>query len=77
MEVEARLGRLPRAFHESDDPERLVPIVWEAEDFLVTVTGDPARNSAYIFGHNGYGGYPVARKIKLPKNWKALREKSR
>ncbi len=75
--VEARLGRLPRAFHESDDPERLVPIVWEAEDFLVTVTGDPARNSAYIFGHNGYGGYPVARKIKLPKNWKALREKSR
>jgi len=70
---EARLGRLPRVFHESDDPKRLVPIVWEADDYMVVVTGDPARNSAYIFLHNGLDGYPTAREIQLPKKWKALR----
>ena len=24
-----RVGRLPAVYHESDDPERLVPIVWD------------------------------------------------
>ncbi len=70
---EVRLGHLPKVFYESDDPDRLVPIVWNPEDFMVTVTGDVARNSAYIFTHNGYGGYPTAREIRLPRNWKALR----
>ncbi|HEY9446434.1 MAG TPA: UGSC family (seleno)protein [Burkholderiales bacterium] len=69
---EARLGRIPRAFHESDDPNRMVPIVWEPEDFMIAVTGDGARNSAYVFAHNGVLGYPVGKKIELPRRWNAL-----
>ena len=69
---EARLGRIPKAFHESDDPNRMVPIVWEPEDFMIAVTGDGARNSAYVFAHNGVLGYPVGKKIELPRRWNAL-----
>ena len=69
---EAKLGRIPKSFHASDDPNRLVPIVWEPDDFMIAVTGDLGRNSAFIFAHNGVLGYPVGKEIKLPKNWDAL-----
>ena len=70
---EVRLGHLPAHYHESDDPNRRVPIVWDAEDYMVLVTGDEMRNSAYILAHQGSLGYPVAREIRLPKHWQALR----
>ena len=63
LEEEWRLGRIPKAFFESGDPERMVPLVWDPEDYMIVVTGDPARNSAYVFAHNGVLGYPVAEKI--------------
>jgi hypothetical protein len=63
LEEEWRLGRIPKAFFESDDPERRVPLVWDPEDYMIVVTGDPARNSAYVLAHNGVLGYPVAKKI--------------
>ena len=66
-------GRIPKVFYESDDPNRMVPIVWKPEDFMIAVGGDPMRNNAYIFAHNAFLGYPVGRKIGLPKNWDALR----
>jgi len=56
-------------FCESDDPNRLVPIVCTENDFMIAVTGDPARNSAYVFAHQGELGYPVGREIHLPKDW--------
>ena len=65
-------GRIPKAFYESDDPNRLVPIVWEPADFMIAVGGDPLRNNAYVFAHNGFLGYPVGKKIELPKNWHNL-----
>ena len=55
--------------HESDDPNRMVPIVLEPDDFMVLVSGDPLRTNAYSFTHNGYLGFPVAKKIQLPKDW--------
>ena len=55
-------GRIPKVFYESDDPDRLVPIVWEAEDFMIAVGGDPLRNNAYVFGHNGFLGFPHPQK---------------
>ena len=67
---EEKAGRIPKVFHESDDPERPVPLVWKPEDFMVAVTGDLTRNSIYIFAHNGVLGYPVAKRIQLPKDWK-------
>jgi hypothetical protein len=63
LEEEYRLGRIPRVFFESDDPNRMVPLVWEPDDYMIVVTGDPARNSAYVFAHNGVLGYPVARRV--------------
>jgi hypothetical protein len=69
LKRQVNLGRLPKAFHESDDPNRMVPIVVKPEDFGVLVTGDPLRTNAYSFTHNGHLGFPVAKKIQLPKNW--------
>jgi hypothetical protein len=63
---EHKAGRIPQVFHESDDPERMVPLVWRPEDFHVVVTGDLGRNSCYVFAHNGVLGFPTCRKIRLP-----------
>jgi hypothetical protein len=77
LQEEAMLGRVPKVFYESDDPQRRVPIVWEPEDFMIAVTGDLMRNSVYIFAHNGVLGYPTGREIRLPKRWNALLEQER
>ncbi len=69
LERQVNLGRLPDDFHTSDDPNRLVPIVLKPDDFIVLVSGDPLRTNAYTFGHNGYLGFPTAKKIELPKGW--------
>ncbi|MGZ5225828.1 MAG: UGSC family (seleno)protein, partial [Burkholderiales bacterium] len=67
LEDEVRLGRVPKVFYESSDPNRMVPLVWDPDDYMIVVTGDPARNSAYVFAHNGVLGYPVAKKIDTPR----------
>jgi hypothetical protein len=77
LREEHMLGRIPQVYHESDDPNRLVPLVWEPDDYMIAVTGDLMRNSVYIFAHNGVLGYPVGREIKLPNNWSALVEGAR
>lgn len=69
LQRQVNLGRLPKVFHESDDPNRLVPIVVDPDDFIVLVSGDPLRTNAYAFTHNGHLGFPTAKKIELPKNW--------
>jgi hypothetical protein len=69
LKHQVNLGRLPKVFAESDDPERMVPIAFQPEDFMVLVTGDPLRTNAYAFAHNGYLGFPTAKKIELPKDW--------
>ena len=69
LKEDVRMGRIPTVFHESDDENRLVPIVWEPEDFMIAVSGDPLRNNMYVFAHNGFLGYPVGKKIRLPKDW--------
>jgi len=69
---QAALGNIPKLFAESDDPERMVPIVFEPDDFMIAVSGDLLRNNAYAFAHNGNLGYPVAKPIRLPSGWKQL-----
>jgi hypothetical protein len=69
LQRQVNLGRLPKVFHESDDPNRMVPIVVNPNDFIVLVSGDPLRTNAYAFTHNGHLGFPTAKKIQLPKNW--------
>jgi hypothetical protein len=75
LEERVRLGEIPRLFCESPDANRMVPIVLSPDDFMVTVCGDPSRDNAYAFSHNGFIGYPTAKQIQLPKDWdKLLRE---
>ena len=63
---EARAGRIPNVYHESDDPERMVPLVWSPDQYMIAVTGDLGRNSCYVFAHNGVLGFPVAKEIRMP-----------
>ena len=58
-----RRGRAPAVFAESDDPNRLVPVVAKAEDIMIAVSGDPLRPNAYVFAHNGILGYPTTKPI--------------
>ena len=76
LKHQVNLGRLPAVFAESDDPDRLVPIVFEPADFMLLVSGDPLRTNAYVFAQNGYLGFPTARKIVLPKDWTERIDKS-
>ncbi len=64
-----KAGMVPAVFHESDDPERMVPVVCKADDFMIAVMGDPMRNNAYAFAHNGSLGYPLGKRIVLPHDW--------
>ena len=61
---EVKAGNAPKVFHESDDPNRMVPVVVKPEDYMIAVTGDPLRTNAYVFAHNGVLGYTVGKRIK-------------
>lgn len=65
------LGKAPKIYGASRDPERLVPIVFRPEDILIAVGGDPLRTNCYVFCHNGYIGAPTAKPVELPKDWRA------
>ena len=59
-------GRAAAIFAESDDPERLVPVVEKASDIMIAVSGDPLRTNAYVFAHNGILGYTTTKPVRLP-----------
>ena len=67
----AQSGKAAPVFGESDDPGRLVPIVAKPDDFMIAVSGDPLRNNAYTFAHNGRLGFPTAKRIELPGDWES------
>ena len=56
-------GTAPAGYAESDDPERLVPIVERAEDILIVVSGDPHRSNAMVLGSNGMHGFVTSRRV--------------
>jgi hypothetical protein len=63
LKDEVASGAVPKIFHESDDPNRMVPLVTRPTDYMIAVTGDPLRTNAYVFAHNGVLGYTVGKKI--------------
>lgn len=56
-------GMLPAVFAESDDPDRLVPIVTRPERIMIAVAGDPNRTNAYAFANDGPHGWWTAKPI--------------
>lgn len=59
----AAAGLVPPAFAESEDPDRLVPIVTAPERFLIAVAGDPNRANAYAMSNDGPHGMWTSRLI--------------
>ena len=66
----AQLGKANEIYGRSKDPDRLVPIVCDPFDIQIAVSGDPGRTNAQVFSHNGILGYPTARAIRLPDDWR-------
>jgi hypothetical protein len=64
-----RLGKAPRIFGESRDPERLVPVVCKPEDIIIAVCGDPLRSNCMFMPHNGMLGFTTVKPIRLPERW--------
>ena len=56
-------GHVPVVFGESDDPDRLVPIVTHPSRFVVAVAGDPHRANAYVLSNDGPHGDYTAKSI--------------
>ncbi|MGE4240174.1 MAG: UGSC family (seleno)protein [Ramlibacter sp.] len=67
----ARLGKAPKSFGQSKDPERLVPIVTAPEHIVLAVSGDPARTNCLVMPQNGMLGFPTSKPIDLPPQWTA------
>ena len=65
------LGKAPKMFGVSRDPNRLVPIVLRPEDIMIAVSGDPWRTNCCMMAHNGMLGFPTTKSIALPKEWRA------
>ena len=57
-------GSAPGVFAESQDPERLVPVVAQPEDILIVVAGDPNRSNAMVHGSNGMHGFIASREVE-------------
>ncbi len=50
-------GELPTVFAESDDPNRLVPVVGNPAQLLIAVAGDPTRANAFALSNDGPHGW--------------------
>lgn len=57
-------GKLPARFAESEDPERLVPILHSPEELQIVVCGAKERNRTFISGQFGKYGGDVSKEIR-------------
>ena len=58
-------GELSRQWHESDDPERMVPLLLPQSQWLIVVAGDPLRNRSCIYRQNFKQGYATSKKVRV------------
>jgi hypothetical protein len=72
----AMLGKAPKQFGKSRDPERKVPVVVKPDDILIVVSGDPLRTNCQILTHNGMLGFPTSKEIRLPEDWETRMKSS-
>lgn len=59
----AAAGLVPGVFAESDDPDRLVPVVAAPTDVHIAVAGDPSRNNAFVFSNDGPHGFWTSKSV--------------
>lgn len=66
---QVRAGVLPPIYHESDDPDRLVPLFVRPEWIGIVIAGAPTTCfRAYMNNHEQ--GVPLTRKVALPDRWR-------
>ena len=70
----AAKGEIPAAYGESDDPERLVPMVVRPDWISIMLAGNPGRNQSRAYVNNHLQGPPVSRQVTLPRSWPDQRE---
>lgn len=70
-------GELPKAWHESDDPKRMVPLLSPEARIITVVNGDPTRNRSLFFRENYTQGKLTSRMVRLPNNWDGLLEQAK
>jgi hypothetical protein len=68
-------GNWPEQLGTSMDLDRDIQLVSDPADFMVVVSGDPDRDHVMICSENGYIGYPVSKRVRLPANWDDIRPK--
>ena len=73
---QVRDGDLPPSYHESEDPNRPLPLNLDAGSIQVVVAGDPGRNQSKVFVNNHEQGKPVSRPVTLPNAWDKLRRQA-
>ena len=61
-------GILPPVFAESQDPNRLVPIVDSPQRFRIAVAGDPNRANAFVMSNDGAHGRWTTRWIDMSQS---------
>jgi hypothetical protein len=62
-----RDGRAPLAYHLSEDPDRLVPVIPDADSLAIVVTGSAARNQSKYYTPCGAAGRRVVRRVERPE----------
>jgi len=70
-------GILPQHYAQSDDPQRLVPMIIDPAMIDILVAGDPGRNQSRGYMNNHMQGPPTSRRIELPRKWDELLAGSR
>lgn len=70
-------GELGPAWHESDDPRRMVPLLSPRARVIILVTGEPTRNRSLIFRENYTQAKLTSRRIELPERWDELLREAR
>ncbi|HVW42150.1 MAG TPA: hypothetical protein VHC18_12450 [Amycolatopsis sp.] len=58
-----RKGVTPSLYAESDDPDRMVPLLLRPDMVTIVVGGDPGRNQNRIYANNHAQGVPISRLI--------------
>jgi hypothetical protein len=70
-------GVLPKEWHLSDDPNRMVPLLLPESRLLIVVTGDPTRSRCLFLRENFKQGYATSAKVVLPGAWDTMLENAR
>jgi hypothetical protein len=65
-------GKLPESFCISEDPDRMVPLMWNPDEFLVVVAGDPTRNRCFIATQCAEQGLATSKPIEVPGKWEEM-----